>query len=567
MQRRSQFILPLAVAGGLFLAASPFLFHYPPFGWAVWGLISLLFVIGMRGSWRELRRIEKELLSLQQAAAGDPWNDPSDGSEISNRIQQLQKLQQKGGGEPDFSEILSAKESSRGTPALSGAVVMLGLIGTFFGLMVVIASAGPAVEQQSGSYDVGMVLQPVFSGMRGIFGTSLCGLVAALILNLARSLHQELQLRFMAEIEEFTRFRLLPSFATETAAASDPVVGAIEQLMSRLEQTREKWAASMRLQQEQSAAQNATVVEAIESTVGSLRSLFAEQLAEQMESSSRLLLALEAAQKTELAQCERLERGFSSLPEKMVQQFEGVISSGREAQTAQLLEALQNQSGVQELAGALATQSRGVIEALKEQAAENQRTRGELYQKLSADRATAAEERQNKRASLLRELSSAVESGLEKQSDRLEELLRQSREELGKALAEDRVRSADMGEESRDGQLQEELLLKVMEQIEGGAAASSVLAESVALIRANQIEFQSGLEMFQQGVAELLDGLQRSREVEGAQNSYFERLEAALAAFSERAAETIAETSLHTQEILLEVLKRSGNANSTAAEE
>jgi hypothetical protein len=271
-------------------------------------------------------------------------------------------------------------------PALAGAVVMLGLIGTFYGLMAVIAVAGPAVQQQSTSYDVGQVLQPIFSGMRGIFGTSLCGLVAALLLNLARSLHREVQMRFMAEIEEFTRFRLLPTLKKESTA---PGVGVAETALQV---------------QKESATQQQEAMEKILHSLQQLQTTLQESVAGQSEKLERIALRIEE-------QKENSERELAAL------------------------------------------------EAFSEQS-------------------------------------------------------------------------------------------------QGLGQAGQSLAEIGALIRANQVEFQSGLEMFARGVEELLEGIQRDRDDESAQNSYLDRLERLLANFSERATETLAENSLHTQEILLELLNK-----------
>jgi hypothetical protein len=62
--------------------------------------------------------------------------------------------------------------------------------------------------------------------------------------------------------------------------------------------------------------------------------------------------------------------------------------------------------------------------------------------------------------------------------------------------------------------------------------------------------------MFSKGMEELLEGLRRRQEEDGALDNYFNRLEAALEAFQERAAETLQESSVQTQEILLEVLRQ-----------
>ena len=100
------------------------------------------------------------------------------------------------------------------------------------------------------------------------------------------------------------------------------------------------------------------------------------------------------------------------------------------------------------------------------------------------------------------------------------------------------------------------LLLISATDRESSSAAAEELSRSVALIKSNQIEFQSGLEMFTKGVEELLEGMRRRQEDDGTLNNYFNRLEAALEAFQDRAAETLQESSVQTQEILLEVLRQ-----------
>ena len=144
--QKSRIVLPLAALGGVVLLASPAFFGYPLFGWLIWALICLLYGFGMVRARGDLVRLEREAASLRAAGEGTPWTDPADGSETSRRIAAARALSESGAGTADFSEILSARESGRSLGAVSNAVVVLGLIGTFYGLILVVAAAGPAAR-------------------------------------------------------------------------------------------------------------------------------------------------------------------------------------------------------------------------------------------------------------------------------------------------------------------------------------------------------------------------------------------------------------------------------------
>ena len=476
MRKTSRIVLPLAVFGGLFLLASPLLFEYPPFGLLIWALICAIYAFGMKKARGETLRLEREERSLRLAEEGDPWRDPEDGSEASRRIAAARRLGEEGAATADFSEILSARESSRGLGGLSGAVVVLGLLGTFYGLMLVVSAAGPAVEQQGGTIDIKLVLQPVLSGMRGIFGTSICGLVAAFFLNIAGTALQTAQMRFMADVEEFTRLRLLPSFAKRG-----------------------------------SADRNALPEERLAAFAGEIAAKF-----------------------------DAVSASFAAATESMRAERDSALAGIREAQEKALRDAAEGRAAAAEL-------QKASLESLGRELSAGIAELGNAARGGSGSEALGA--KMDEIAGALSEIrkSLAVPETPAAPDPRLDAIV-SALSDLRNLLAENAARTAAPAPAAASA--------PAAGNPDALAAAAEGLAQSLALVKSNQIEFQSGLEMFSKGMEELLEGLRRRQEEDGTLDNYFNRLEAALEAFQERAAETLQESSVQTQEILLEVLRQ-----------
>jgi hypothetical protein len=124
---------------------------------------------------------------------------------VARRLNMARRLAEKGIrlDSPIAFEILSAGSNVNVPRSSSGTVILLGLMGTFFGLMFSVATAGSVMDNSStqGTLDT---IQLLFQNMKGIFGTSLCGLFAALVLNASRSILLSARDAFMVRLDSLT---------------------------------------------------------------------------------------------------------------------------------------------------------------------------------------------------------------------------------------------------------------------------------------------------------------------------------------------------------------------------
>jgi hypothetical protein len=117
------------------------------------------------------------------------------------------------------------------------------------------------------------------------------------------------------------------------------------------------------------------------------------------------------------------------------------------------------------------------------------------------------------------------------------------------------------------GQLGLDVAGKVSELAAGVTQGSRDLQELAHLSQANQAEMQASVAMLNTGLSSILERLEsQARAGEGYQE-FLADLGRSLASFQERAAETLVENAMKTQEILMEVLGRAdGNGRGESAQ-
>ena len=203
MKNAFQMILALTVVGLIALLAAAFYFGAPLFGWIIMVAIFAVFIGEQLVALKTVKQVaaENEILETCKNRGGYVSGDGVVAKRVAlakNLIAKKIRL--------DSSmayEVLSNSVGIAIPRSAGGSVILLGLMGTFFGLMYSVATAGGAIDNSTtqGTLDT---IQLLFQNMKGIFGTSLCGLFAALILNASRNMMMASRDEFVARLDAYT---------------------------------------------------------------------------------------------------------------------------------------------------------------------------------------------------------------------------------------------------------------------------------------------------------------------------------------------------------------------------
>ena len=185
------------IAGALYFGA-------PAFGWIIMIAIIAVYLVEQLSAIRKMKQIIAEDDIIETCEKEHVYPE-LDGSVVSKRIDLAKRLLQKNIrlDSPIAFDVLSSGSTIPLNRSVGSTVILLGLMGTFFGLMQSVATAGGAIDNSTtqGTLDT---IQSLFPNMKGIFGTSLCGLFAALILNASRTLLSARRDEFMAHLDAWT---------------------------------------------------------------------------------------------------------------------------------------------------------------------------------------------------------------------------------------------------------------------------------------------------------------------------------------------------------------------------
>ncbi|MBK1885086.1 DUF802 domain-containing protein [Marinobacter sp. DY40_1A1] len=186
----------------------------------------------------------------------------------------------------------AALPSPQFTPYLVGLLVMLGLLGTFAGMIVTLSGAASALDGSTELSVIRSALAAPIAGLSLAFGTSIAGVAASAMLGLASTLSRRELLQVSRQLDKTLRQRLhhlstdyqrQQAFkALESQAEALPQLAtAMESMTARMEQLGQ--------QLEQSLTRNQ---QEFHTTVGghyqTLATSVAESLEKALESSSRL---------------------------------------------------------------------------------------------------------------------------------------------------------------------------------------------------------------------------------------------------------------------------------------
>ncbi len=453
-----------------------------------------------------------------------------------------------------------------------GVVVLLGLMGTFFGLMLSINAAGSAIDSSATSETTLGIIQNIFSSMKGIFGSSLCGLFAALILNAIHSLYEADREAWISELDRFTLLYLVPRSGT----AENALAREIRELASSLKGAETVRSAEFREMLDASKSADDARFAAVERGLSEMQSSLAENL---LKVGEETLRRLSESQNVALD-------GMRTVVQKMSEDFSlagknaatSLLESGTVV-TEKLRDSLSAVTGglseeMQKLSSSVQSIESGVVNGLEKEISNlstnvassisnhldlQMRDSGERWDRfmdaLKASTEKVAEAEQ-KGLEILRTVAEEVAAKANSSTVGLSDSVSREIESLSQkvqASFSELARSSESLVTSQQS-LVSGIDSRIARESESADALSSNVAEAARLMRVNQSELSANLEMFGKGIETVLSKLSGDVPERENEQNFIERLNSALQSFEERSGEVLLENALKTQEILLEIL-------------
>lgn len=570
MKRDFALVLCATLLGLLGLAAGTLYFGTPAFGLPI---IAAIFLIYLWASLRALKFVS-ELASEAEVlkAASSSSLEALPVGIVAERVADVRKFAESATvSVASALEIMNAKFALRLGRNAGGVVILIGLLGTFFGLLLSISTAGNSIDNSSTAATMSSI-QSIFSSMKGIFGTSLCGIYASIFLTAIHAVASSRASKFGAELDIFTVAVLFPKFAKKASAdggeaffqkLSDAVAASQAEILRSTKAIADEVGASLKAVSgelalrykevsELHAARTEAALAEFSSGLLKARESGAEQAAQLLASARE---GLGASAEASLRRLETLENSFgtalalrvSELTEKLSGALRAELEAARE-RSRQDFEAVSHLA--EELGRQNSTQtellSKKISEELAGLAAGVSRSFGELASastaRLKAEQEAGTEllQKSAAQAELLAENIGAKISGL---STEVSEAFNKLSETSGALLASQKA-------------LLEQTDARVSKEREASEALSESAAEAAKLMRVNQSEFAAGLEMFNKGLEALLEKLSGDSGEKEEEAGLLEQVRRSLEVFHDRASEILLENAVKTQEILLEILEQ-----------
>jgi hypothetical protein len=336
---RARWLTGALIGAGALVVAGEALGSYIA-GHLVVGVVAVLVLmgvlaIGMYSLARARRYIARELVALRA--------QPPGGALYDARRAEMLALRRRGVA-PDLdvlAESTAAEEAERGYTGkyLVATTVLIGLVGTFGGLMETLARVAPLLKGDLGAGGpagaLGLIAGPL-AGLHVTFGTSVVAILVTLALALVQgdvTLHHE---RLLALLQERTRHVLVPELWPDAESAAERTVRALGELRAFVAETLTTGAAA-------SAERVAAVVR-----------LEVHRLVEQVGAETRA---------ASLAQTAALERAGASISGSLREVSEASARELREAATTSREAMTTAATSARDALAAAATESRAAIVA------------------------------------------------------------------------------------------------------------------------------------------------------------------------------------------------------------
>lgn len=536
-------ILVLTVVGLAVLVAGAIYFGAPLFGWIIMAAIFAVFMVEQVRAIACLKRISAEdaLVDGGARVSGD--------GVVANRIRLARELLSKG-IRLDSSiafEVLSNSATVNVPRSSSGTVILLGLMGTFFGLMYSVATAGGAIDNSTtqGTLDT---IQVLFQNMKGIFGTSLCGLFAALILNATRSVLLDARDAFVARLDSLT-LDLQGESAGENEKSKDELgrlFDAVEKNLSDVVASVQKNLSETTAKLEQSLASvMAGVNKAVEGLAPSVNASLSGAFTPMEQNIKALAGSIESIPG-------KLDEKLNSISSSLNSGLEG-ISSGVKDGLSGVASATEKSmdSAVKNIADSVTAQVRQSDEQWK------------AFMDKLASESSASTESQKQGLETLKNVALQVaekaQAGSAELSQSVAEKLSALSNDILSAFQKLSETSATLLEAQKA--LTESIDNRVVKEKEATDALGGNIVQTAELMRVNQSELSANLEMLRAALETILEKLSGDTAEHEEEENFVEHLNQSLEAFHERASEVLVENAVKTQEILLEVLEQAQRAS------
>ena len=590
---KSSRTLIISLIGAVVLAIGAVYFGAPLFGWLIMIAIFAIYLLTSWNIFREIRATDvergqvKKLVEVYNAGNVPADSDVEGEGILNSRVRFFKTLSQKQVvvtvQDLPFLKSTWASKEEETVHSHSGVVVLLGLMGTFFGLMLSINAAGSAIDTNATSETTLGIIQNIFASMKGIFGSSLCGLFASLVLSSIHSSYESDHEKLIAELDAFTLFYLIP----KTASAENVAANEIRRLIDTVKSSDTARAADFQSMVEASKAAEASRSESLSASLASMEQAQKQNLAELQQSftDSVSKFGEKAMQDLAIAQKAALE-GMQAAVQKLSEEFsavqkaaaESIVASGKSA-SAELRDSLsQVTSGLSEEMQKLSTSVKsiesGVVDGLEKEISNlSSSVANSISTHLDSQMANSGEqwnafmdslkastekvaEAEQKGLEVLRSVAEEVASKANDSTVGLSNTVTSEIENLSQKV---QISFAELAKSSASLVASQQALItgidnRVVKENESTEALGSNIAEAATLMRVNQSEFAANLEMFGKGIEAVLSKLSGDVPERENEQNFIEQLNTALQSFQERSGEVLLENALKTQEILLEIL-------------
>ena len=600
-------ILILTVVGFVALIAGALYFGAPAFGWIIMIAIMAVYLVEQFSAIRKMKQIIAEDEVIDSCENGNAYPESGTGV-VAKRIELAKRLLQKNIrlDSPIAFDVLSSGSSIPLNRSVGSTVILLGLMGTFFGLMQSVATAGGAIDNSTtqGTLDT---IQVLFQNMKGIFGTSLCGLFAALILSASRTVLSSKRDEFMAHLDTFT-LDMQKDESAEGVIEEDK--NELERLFESVEKNLSVIASSVKeglagvvsMVGEELSAMTSKLNQDVSSSIKTVNDSLAGAVANMNESTQKFGELVGASVTNAFSPINEnigaLSKSVEAIPSKLDDKLNGIsvalnaslegLSSGVKSsldgvsgnvETALSKVASEVKAGLDGVASdvkaglqdvakgtmdvayltkdAMDEASKSIGDSVAEQVKQSSEQWADFMQRLE-DKTTANVDSQREGLETLKNVALQV---AEKAQAGSAELSQSVSEKLG-ALSSDILGAFQKLSETSSVLLEAQKALtesidnRVVKEKEATDALGGNIVETAELMRVNQSELSANLEMLRSGLETILEKLSGDTAEHEEEDNFVEHLNQSLEAFHERASEVLMENAVKTQEILLEVLEQ-----------
>lgn len=572
MKRDSALILCLTLLGVLGLAAGTLYFGTPAFGLPVIAAIFLIYLWASLRDFKFVAELAREAETLKAASEARDFGTLPEGI-VLERVRDAGKFANSANvSVASALEIMNAKFSLRLGRSAGGVVITIGLLGTFFGLLLSISTAGNSIDNSSTAATMNSI-QSIFSSMKGIFGTSLCGIFASLFLTAIHALASLRASKFGSELDIFTVAVLFPAMAKKTAVdggeaffqkLSDAVQDSQAELLRSTKAIADEIGNSLKAVSGELAARYREVSELHAARTEAAFAAFSDGLLKARESGTGQAAALlssakegiAAAAEASLKKIEQLETAFGKeLSEKVAELTAGVSGAIRAELESARAASRQEFEAVSAVAQELGNQSAKDAEALSQKIADElARVSTEVSTSFN-QLALASTERIGTEQASIAELLQKSASQAELLAEKIGGKISRLSTEVSSSFNQLASTSTALLDSQKT--LLELTDARIAKEREASEALADNAAEAAKLMRVNQSEFAAGLEMFNKGLEALLEKLSGDSGEKEEEAGLLEQVRRSLEVFHDRASEILLENAVKTQEILLEILEQS----------